>query len=178
MAFLEVITRTYRRPNMLAVNQASLDFQTDDDWEQTILHDEDGIGVEGANGQMASFEPAGDYVWILDDDDMCIRDTLVRELKAIADAFDPDVIMLRMDHLHRGVLPGADEWGGMPVKGRIGCSAYVVRRETWLENRDAWWADYSADFDFITAVFDSGADIYWHDVVASKCQRISMGLPE
>lgn len=176
--FLEIITRAYRRPEMLAVNQATLDFQTDSDWQQTIIRDPVGVGVAQVNARMRDFEPEGQYVWILDDDDMCIRDTFVAELKQIVETHQPDVIMVKMDHLHRGILPDDDVWGGKPVKGRIGCSAYVVKNETWRNNRKAWWHDYSADYDFINAIFNSGANIYWYGVIASKCQRISMGAPE
>jgi hypothetical protein len=39
--------------------------------------------------------------------------------------------------------------------------------------------DYSNDFYFIASIFDdSEVDIFWHDVIASQCQRISMGKPE
>lgn len=51
MSFLTVITRTYKRPGLLARNQASLAAQTDPDFEQILLVDDAGRGVAWANAQ-------------------------------------------------------------------------------------------------------------------------------
>ena len=118
-------------------------------------------------------------IWILDDDDMACHDTLVQELKVIAADHNPDVIMLKMNHGERGVLPDAHSWGKPPVCGRLGCSAYVVRRELWQRHADAWnSAKYASDFDFIYSIWQDDPVIYWHDVVASKVQAIGYGEPE
>jgi len=177
--FLEVITRCYRRPNMLRENIASLQRQTDRDYQQVLLHDTVGRGVAWANEQLAQYTPEHAYVWVLDDDDMCIRPELVAELKAIAEECYPDVIMLRMDHAERGVLPDDAYWGKAPAIAHVGCSAYVVKLETWMAHRKAWHnGGYSADHSFIADVFASDPVVYWHDVIASKVQRISLGEPE
>lgn len=178
--FLEVVTRCYLRPIMLAENQCSLDAQTDSDWSQMLLHDRQGYGVGISNQKMkrTAKRLTGDYIWILDDDDMAIRETLVEELKAIAAEHDPDVVMMRMDHGPRGILPDDDYWGRRPEIGHVGCSAYVVKRAVWLAHADAWRNSYTADGEFIRAIFDSDPVVYWHDVVASRTQRISLGAPE
>jgi len=177
--FLEVITRCYRRPTMLRENIASLIQQTDRDYQQVLLHDTIGRGVAWANGQLAQYTPEHSYVWILDDDDMCIRPELIAELKAIAAEHEPDVIMMRMDHQSRGVLPDGDYWGKPPAIAHVGCSAYVVSLGTWMDHRDAWRnGGYSADHSFIADVFAAEPRVYWHDVIASKVQRISLGEPE
>lgn len=177
--FLEVLTRSYRRPNMLAENIRSLQAQTDPDYWQVIMYDALGRGVAWANAQLADYFPHARYVWLLDDDDVCIRPTLIAELKAIDAAHDPDVIMLRMDHGPRGVLPDDGYWGKTPAIAHIGCSAAVVSSGMWMTNREEWEnGGYSADFHFIKAVFDCEPEIYWHDVIASRVQRISLGEPE
>lgn len=177
--FLEVITRTCNRPALLAVNQASLQIQTCDDWTQTILADDMRRGMAFAQARLADFQPAGDYLWLLDDDDMCIRPELVEELKAIAAAHKPDVIMLRMDHGPLGVKPEDEFWRRPPVQGRIGCSAYVVRREVWLEHAQTWrTGQYWSDYLFIADVWRCNPVVYWHDVIASQVQRISNGAGE
>jgi hypothetical protein len=73
--FLEVLTRCYRRPGLLAANQASLRAQTCADWTQTLLVDEEGRGIAWSYVNMAGYAPhlVGEYVWILDDDDLCVR---------------------------------------------------------------------------------------------------------
>lgn len=181
MPFLEVLTRCYRRPKMLTFNQASLERQTDPDWTQTLLVDESGAGVAAAQERLGSHAPhlVGDYIWILDDDDECVRDTLVAELKEIAAAHDPDLIMLRMDHGERGILPGSFDWEKPPAIGRVGCSAYVVRRQVWRNYAGVWFPGrYHSDGDFIRAVYAGTEKVYWHDVVASRVQWIGFGRPE
>jgi len=182
MAFLEVITRCYQRRRMLAYNQESLQSQTCDDWTQTLLVDEIGRGIGWSYQQMALYadDLEGDYIWILDDDDVASRMTLVRELKDIAAVNNPDVIMIKMNHLTRGILPDDLVWKKKPVIAHIGVSAFVVRREVWQRHAGAFLsASYSADFDFISSIFkEEGIDIFWHDVIASQVQKISMGLPE
>jgi len=178
--FLEIITRTNRRPRMLELNKASLRAQTDPDWVQTFLHDEAGLGIGQSHLRLRSYAPrlVGEYVWLLDDDDLCIRPSLVAELKAIATKHDPDVIMLKMDHGPRGIQPDDGHWKRRPTIGHIGCSGYAVRRRVWRLHAAAWNERYQADGEFIQRIYDAGAAVYWHDVIASRVQRISLGRPE
>lgn len=181
MALLEVLTRCYQRPKMLRHNIDSLLCQTCGDWQQTLLIDEVGRGVGWSYLELARYanELEGDYIWILDDDDMCIRNTLVNELAQIVESHNPDVIMIRMNHLERGILP-SHTWGKLPKMGDIGCSAFVVRRDIWATHSIEFErGDYSSDYHFIASVFDKpGLNVFWHDVIASQVQRISMGQPE
>lgn len=182
MAFLEVLTRCYKRPTLLARNQASLRAQTCDDWTQTLLIDDVGRGINWSHENLTRCAPAlnGQYIWLLDDDDECIRPTLVAELKAIVATHNPDVIMLRMDHGPRGILPEPGYWGNAPEHGHIGVSAYVVRREVWQAHAEAWSPGvYHSDFNFIAAVVsDNSVAVYWHEVIASRVQQIGLGRPE
>lgn len=178
--FLEILTRTYQRPNLLAANKASLQRQTNQGWwRQTFLDDKEGRGVGWSYSNMAAYASnlEGLYVWILDDDDVCICDTLINDLEEIVASHNPDVIMLKMDHGPRGILPGKS-WQQRPVLGDIGCSAFVVRREVWQAHAQYFTPDYNGDFAFISSIFDEDYEIYWHDCVASKVQRISDGQPE
>lgn len=179
--FLEIITRCYKRPEMLQRNIASLKTQTNGDFIQTFLVDNEGRGVGWAQENMANYAPqfTGRYIWILDDDDMCTRDTLVSELMAIDHVHDPDLIMVRMDHGSRSILPDNRHWEQSPEHGFIGCSAYIVKREVWQAHAAAWFpGTYYSDFNFIKSIFDSEPRIFWHDVIASKVQKISLGTPE
>jgi hypothetical protein len=84
-----------------------------------------------------------------------------------------------MDHGKMGVKPDNGYWGKPPEGGHIGVSAYVTRRDVWQQHAGAFLsAHYASDFDFISAVFASRPAVYWHDVVASRVQRISHGAPE
>jgi len=128
---------------------------------------------------MAAYAPnlAGRYIWILDDDDMCACDTLIGDLKGIVAAHKPGVIMLKMDHGARGVLPSKN-WQRPPVMGDIGCSAFVVKRAVWQRHAEHFSDSYAGDFDFIKSIFARDYEIYWFDRVASRVQRISLGQPE
>jgi glycosyltransferase involved in cell wall biosynthesis len=181
MAFLQILTRVYRRPRMLWSNIRSLEAQTDPDWQQTMLVDGEGRGVGAAQAALANFAPyvTGEYVLILDDDDRLIRPTLVAEVKAIVSEHRPNVVMVKMDHRNGRVLPDAAHWQKEPQLSYIGCSAYIVKRQLWQRYAPVFGgAQYTSDFDFINAIFGSDADIYWHDVIASQVQRVSMGQPE
>lgn len=179
MAFLEIITRCYKRPEMLKANRASMPEHAPGELIHTLLPDPHGHGVGWANARLARFYPSANWVWILDDDDMCVRPSLLAELQQIVAAEDPDLIMLRMDHGPRGVLPDDLTWGLRPTYGRIGCSGFVTRKDLWLAARHVWAGGrYHSDYEFIAAAFDAAQAVAWHDVVASRVQRISLGMPE
>lgn len=144
----------------------------------TFLVDNVGRGVTWSNRNLSQYAPTGEWVWILDDDDLCIYTRLVSDLKTIVAEHTPDVIMLKMDHGFLGVLPDDEHWGRPPVFGKIGMSAFVVRRDVWQRHAAHFDQVEGADFSFISAVFASDPKIYWHNVIASQVQRISRGRPE
>lgn len=159
---------------MLETNQKSLDRLTDLDWVQTLLIDCKGHGVEWANfelGRRAS-EFIGDYIWVLDDDDVCTYRPLITDLKRIVKEHNPDAIMLRMDFKPGVILPPDELWGKSPQFTRIGMSSFVLRRAVFQRFASmAFTPKLGADYRLIRAVFDAGCSVYWHDVVAMRCQR-------
>lgn len=178
MPYLEVLTRCYRRPMMLQRNVNSLGRQTDGDWKQTLLIDDVGRGIGWSYRNMAAYAPAlvGEYIWILDDDDECIRETFVAELKERT-AAGPEIVFVRMDHGRLGILPRSG-WGKQPFQGDMGCSAFVMRRDVWQAHAGKLGAHYAGDYEFIAAAFAATTGHVWWDVVASRVQRISHGIPE
>lgn len=177
---LEVVTRHLpTRPTMLARNQASVQ-ALGEHAMQTVLVDSVGRGVGWANAQLADFEPAGAYVWLLDDDDEAIDPGLAFWLADAVREQAPDLVMLRMDHgPQAGILPNAFGWKKRPVMGQYGCSSFITRAEHWRVCRSAWNASYAADADFVRHAYDMTTAVMWHDVVASRCQRGSNhGGPE
>jgi hypothetical protein len=162
---------------MLEKNQESLMRQTDQDFEQILIRDAVGIGVPAANALLADCNPPGRYVWVLDDDDMCIFDDLIASIKEIAIEHDPDVVMVKMNHGYN-VYPSLG-WGERPICGYIGSSASIVKRDVWSAHKDKWATGrYEADFDFIDDVFSADYRVYWHDEIVSHVQRVSRGAPE
>jgi hypothetical protein len=181
MALLEVVTRCYKRPNLLARNVESLRRQSDPDYLQEFIVDDVGLGIGASYQRMAHHIPLGDWIWILDDDDECVHDDLVADVRRIAKE-EPQTgcIMVRMDHGGGlGVQPDNAHWHGPPVEGHIGVSAYIVRRDIWRQNARVFsLGRYQSDFDFACALWSSRLSVHWLDVVASRCQRISHGVPE
>lgn len=179
MTTLEIVTRCYKRPGMLAANQDALVRQSCADWTQTLLVDDVGIGVVAANALLADFTPTGRYVWALDDDDLCVYDDLVQDVANIERALNPGAIFVRFDHGWLGVLPRDAFWRTRPERGNIGGSGVIVRRDVWMECRERWaTGQYSSDYDFVAAVHDAAPSLYWLDVIAGRVQRISRGAPE
>lgn len=180
MPFLEVLTRSYKRPIMLAANRASMEAQLCRDWKQTLLPDLIGRGIGWSTENMAAYAPylVGEYIWILDDDDLCILPEFVGGLRDIATRHNPDVIFVRMDHGGGRILP-TKYWEQAPRCGEIGVSAFVVRRPIWQIHSGAMVpGTYTSDYAFIKSIWDGGASVYWWDVIASRVQKQSLGEAE
>lgn len=183
---LQVLTRCFRRPRMLAANLRSV-AALGDGVEQTLLVDTLGRGIGASYEALAAVPVRGQYVWILDDDDVCIYPDLARDLRKLAGK-RPDVVVVRMDHGDLGVLPDGAHWQAAPALGKIGCSACIVRREVWLEARAAFVPGaYASDFAFAQKLLiaesaeksdKQGYVVEWLDVVASRVQRRSLGAAE
>jgi hypothetical protein len=156
--------------------------QSDADWVQTFIVDTAARGIGASYAALAAHPVHGEYIWILDDDDECIWRSLVADMRRIVRAKpETQVIMIRMDHgADLGVLPDDAHWGGPPVQGHIGCSAFIVRRDVWQRYASVFApGHYASDFDFIELVWRSEPVTVWHDVVASRCQMGALhGAPE
>lgn len=182
MALLEVVTRTFlQRPNLLARNLESLTLQTDSDWSRTLVVDAQARGCAWACANLATVEAVGDYVWVLDDDDLCCRNTLVAELRSILDqeTLAPDVIMVRAYHGKFGTLPSDATWLREPVCGKVGTSCYIIRRDVWNATHHLWREVYEADFWYIYDLWHMpGLRWYWHDHTAAYYPQQSIGAPD
>ena len=181
MVQFEIITRAFRRPTMLAVNQRSVATSTYTNWKQTVIVDEVGIGVPAANAMLASVDVTGDYIWILDDDDRLTSQNALEDVASKINNSDEnvDAIVVQMDHGRLGVLPSHAFWLKVPPRGQIGVSSIIASRQFWYRYRDRFLsARYDSDYDYVSAVLSSGGNIIWHDGIVSEVQRISRGAPE
>lgn len=177
MALLEVVTRCYKRPQMLRHNRASVE-ALGPHVSQTFFDDKEGRGVAASYESLATYEPVGGWVWILDDDDLCIYSNLCQNLREIDRLFAWDVVMLKMD-CDGVILPDKFTWQMPPQLGHVCVSCFVVTKAIWMAHRHAFApGDYSSDYTFIASVFECDPEVFWLDVVASKTQRISKGQPE
>lgn len=167
---LEILTRhLVGRELGLAANQASLRSQTSPNWFQTLLVDEVGRGVPWANKNLGEYGPflKGDYIWILDDDDICVDDTLVEEIESIAILQQPSCIIVKGVIGNHGVLPEDNYWRLPPVYGHIGVSNFIIRRDIWQRYASSWPERIAGDYAFIRAVYEGEKDTdwYWYDAV-------------
>lgn len=185
MAFLEVLTRVLatggrvRRPTLLARNQESMTAQTDPDWIQTLIYDYEGGGVAAANVRLRTQGASGEYVWQLDDDDLCVMPGLVAELKRLASIYEPEVFVVRVDHGEQmGILPPDGDWERNLHRYLVGGSSLIVRSDMWYAHRDAWGEAYDGDWNWICDVMRGCSNVVWLDQVAARVQRISRGQPE
>ena len=178
MTFLSVVTRCYKRPGMLNANQQSLARQTSQDFEQILLVDDVGLGLHAANKRLAEANPKGDYVLILDDDDLLIDDRAIEKL-AEAAADRPDLVIFKADHGPLGILPSPYVFiRKEPVLNRIGSCDFITRRDVWQEHIHRFGTPQRGDYHFLASVWADGPDVVWlEDEVLARVQRISGGQP-
>lgn len=184
--FLSVITKhMMSRPGYFGRNQESLRIQTDADYEQIVLVDEECIGVGESNVLFSQARPRGEYVLVLDDDDVMVNVDGIRLMK-IATATGrprndrPAGVIMRGDYGELGVLPDNGHWGQRPAYCNIGMFGFALRRDVFEEFRHLLELNqYTMDFVLIDAVYGKyGEDFVWLDEVICKVLRRSFGRAE
>ena len=178
MSFLEVMTRTFvgRRPDFLLRCHLSLRQLESDDWTHHVLMDDRPMGVAHANRKLADHEARGEWVWVLDDDDVCCYPGLIDDVRWFARTACPDAVIVRARWAQRDlVLPPDDLWGERLVEGKVGTPCVITRRDIWNQYRVNWGCRYAGDFDYINGLFDAGLDIAWLDVVAAEVPAVNLG---
>ena len=185
MPFLSIVTRTYQRPEALKQCKRSVAMQADQDLEHLILRDTVGVGVVEAYRLLLNVQPRGEYVMILDDDDLLTSPWFVSDLKAASRAYDPDVIVFKMQSEELGVLPDAFVWQQKPIHGRIGGSNVAVKLHVW-DNciwsiaTDGEGGDpvYHSDLVYLKEVWAYTNRIHWMDKIQVVVSRVSRGAME
>lgn len=158
----------------LRQNQRSLSEQSDPDYQHVIIEDVYQRGVEYANGQMSArdwSDVQGEYVLILDDDDLMADDELIEKLKLHTLDDPTDLFFVKMDHGVWGILP-AETWEWEPKRGRQGCSCVIPSRDLFLQAVKSYKPKYDGDYDFVKACWDLAGDMAWLDTVATRVQQV------
>lgn len=179
MPFLTIVTRCYKRPQMLRRNQASLDAQTCSDWEQLLIIDDVGRGVGWANAQFAvhADDVSGDYVLMLDDDDMLARNDAIAKLKD-ATWDNPHMVFFRGDHLQNGILPTGEVWQKAPKATHVSGQDFITRADVWRKHIGAFAQQSMGDIAFLNALWSDVTDVTWLDELVVQVQRVSLGAAE
>lgn len=154
------------------------------DFQHIILPDEERRGVEWANGMMTErdwTDIKGDYVMILDDDDILNGSDVITRLQSAAVKYwkengtHPDLFIVQMDHGPRGILPRDQfyrEGGLYPGRGQIGCSAVIPSRELFTQAIKDYKAAYDGDYYFVKSCLDNATAPMWLQFIASKVTQI------
>lgn len=178
--FLSIVTRHHpRRPFLFRQHKGSLEQQRDQDFEHVVLVDEVGRGVPWANGMFyrERHQVKGDYVFILDDDDVLITDTFVEDMKQIVVDHSPDIIMIR-GFIRDRLYPTEEVWQKEPKFAHIGSFNFVVKRDLWLKHIKRWDIARGGDFNFIRDAYKDAKKVFWQDEVYSKTVVVSRGADE
>ena len=177
--FLSVITRTYKRPKMFKANRQALKMQTCQDYEEIILKDMKGVGVQETHKKFHTLDVRGDYVFVYDDDVVLLDDTFFQKAKELIEDLHPGVVIVKSLVVNL-IFP--DKW---PIeKGHIDTANFIVSRDIWLKHRTDWKVvpkeegGEGGDFAFIDAVLKDDPVVAWLDIVATKTIRVSKGSPE
>jgi hypothetical protein len=175
--FLTVVTRTMQdRGDFLAINKASVRLQSDHDIQHLIITDPlpQGSGMIWAQAAPMMYvnDVYGQYIMLLDDDDMLLNTDAVRIFKsACSENYSPGVIMFRTWHHDLGILPDNHVWGKQPLLGHIGNNDFIIRAYTWKAYIHNLANGYNGDYEFIKSVFDSGASVVWLDILIAACMQ-------
>lgn len=182
--FLTIMTRCYKRPNMLLANLASAYGQIDKDFDHVIMVDEVGIGVPRANKLFwrNAYRIQGEYVLMLDDDDKFSDSLAIRKLKnAVNSSSNPGMVIFKCDHgAGLGVLPFPKifELEMMPQPSGIGTCSYITRTDVFKATIDKFGKRLGGDYLFFKAAYGMCENIIFLDEQLTEVQRISNGKPE
>jgi glycosyltransferase involved in cell wall biosynthesis len=184
MPFLTIVTRTHKRPKALERCRQSVYAQSDQDLEHIIIRDTVGVGVAESHRLLLNAQPHGDYVAILDDDDLFDTPRVVSHLKAISAAHDPDVVVWKMCG-PLGILPDHHVWEKVPKHGYIGGCNVAVKAHVWNACIGAIATDgqggppvYHSDLYYLEAIWAYTSSIYWWNNIVVRVPRVSRGEME
>jgi len=183
--YLSVITRTCRRPRQLALNIASLKAQTHAEYEHIILVDDDGAGLEAANRRISETagRARGEWVMVLDDDDIITEVTLIRELRHFQDfKGNPDMVAWRIWRV-QSLAPKPCAWNLPPkeidvANGHMVCNCFAVRRQLYDDTIHAFNRAAAGDQSWLKAILAKQPNIFWWDQIVSHNLTIGQGRSE
>ncbi len=182
--FLTILTRCYKRPNMLEKCKKSIDDQTLQDYEQIFIIDNIGRGRPYAN---KAFEIAqreyyirGQYVMILDDDDIIIDKGFIQQMKTFVDNSRHSAIIFQ-GKVGNKILPPDHLFGReQPRSCQIGSFSIVVRKDVFNRHLPKFGSDNAiGDFKFIESIWkEDPFAVKWYKKLCCETQRVSLFKPE
>jgi len=181
--FLSIVTRNHPgRPNLLKRCIESVEKLKDKDFQHIIIYDSEGLGIPHANQLFAKgkYRVTGEYVFMLDDDDVLISDDLVSDMKLVTSLQNyPDIIFVLMT-LNGITFPSPLVWEkDQLIPGNIGTSCFVMKNELWQDSIDSFkTTELSGDFNFINTAFSKTSSKYWYGKTYARAFGLSGGKAE
>jgi len=170
---LSVVTRVHpQRPHGLKRLKQSIDSQTVSGIDHVLIDSPGQIGIAGANRLIATpFEYAGDYVQVIDDDDLIVSDDYFESFQNfVTDQGHPDWILVRSQIRNKNYpRPFGISW--KPKHATIPSFSIIVNRRLWDEHQSAWAVKKSGDWRFCQSLWKAGERPVWFDFVACRAQN-------
>lgn len=159
--FLTIYTATHRRPHALARCLASVGEQTvADRIQHFVVVDHVGIGIGGVYAQVPTYAPAvrGEYVYLLNDDNVLASPTVVGELEAFVRLHDdPPPVIIGVVDIDGQRFPINDLMPRIgPIQSYVDLGNLIVRRDVWLDACHHYGRRYEGDFDFALYLWEMG----------------------
>lgn len=182
--FMSIVTRHMsQRPNMFKQCCDSIDEQSNQDLEHIVIEDSLGVGVPLANALLAvnADKVHGQYVFILDDDNVFVDDNFITDIKSIIKNREIDLIFIKK-YIGEIIFPRETSWNtnGIAI-AEVDTGCVVVKKEVWLQNIH-WFFNggHCGDFSFIKQLMNviPASKIYWQDKIYTKALRVGGGKPE
>lgn len=181
--FLSIVTRNHPdRQSLLERCVESVNNLRDKDFQHIVIKDTLGSGIPHANSLFYANKHyvTGEYVFVLDDDDILITNDLVDDMKLVArEQGYPDIIFIMMD-LYSNLIPTPHVWSkDKMIPGHIGSSCVVVRNYLWQRNiANFKTTETPGDFNFIKSIFSNSHSVYWYGKTYSRSFYLNRGASE
>ena len=163
----------------MKICRKSLADQTCQDFEHIIIVDEVGRGIPWANRQLAErdwSDLSGQYVYILDDDNMMMPGAIGAIKHELVAADLPALMICRVHRIQpklRGI-PKDEYWEKGPVLNTIDAGCVVVRHDLFLKAVKSYPEIYTGDYDYILAAYTMAESVKWYKKLIMRAQGISL----
>lgn len=186
MSFLTIYTPTYQRPSLLQVCEDSVQAQTDvGDIQHLVIRDEVGVGIDGMYAAIPAntYYMTGQYVYVLQDDDMLADNDVVADLQAFVTSQNKPDVVICLNRKRGNVYPTypRQTMTEGPREGFIDLGSYIVRRDVFQRYADAFGKRYAGDIDFIVKLWVENCRFVFFDRLFSVEQLAGvpgLGRPE
>lgn len=172
------------RPGLLDRNIESARAQTVGPIQHLFVVDRHKVGIAKANMLFHQTRGwvAGDYVYVLDDDNALYADDVWSIARAaIESTGHPEVLIVKGHRPGGSVFPSRAAWDSKTlVRGSTNAHCYIVRHDVW-KRYIVHFGDpptHSGAWQFPKAMIDGGVRFEWCDVIVGQSLQLGRGRIE